>query len=170
VRTIKKKLIFPVIALAVLGLAVLDVNFASADDSTNPQNTIVQRIAEKFGLNQNDVQAVFDQVKRDHQAEMQKKNEERLNQLVTDGKITEEQKSLILNMQKELQSQRESNKDKFKDLTPEERKTQMEEERTQLGKWAKDNGIDIQYLMSFGNRGHGGPDGLGGPKPEGGDN
>ena len=89
---------------------------------------------------------------------MQAKQEERLSQLVTDGKITEDLKALILNKYKEIQAERESNKDSFRNLTPEERKAQMEEKKTELEAWANENGIDIKYLMHFGgkdNEGHG---------------
>ena len=155
---INKKLIFPVVALTVLGLAVLDVNLASADNSSSSRDTIVQKIAEKFNLNKDDVQQVFDEVSNEHKAEMQAREEERLNQLVTDGKITEDQKTLIQNKHKELRTERESNKDNFKDLTPEERRAQMEEKKTELKTWADENGIDVSYLMpDFGGIGPRGP-------------
>lgn len=143
-----------------LTFGILDVHFASADNSS-PHDNIVQKIAEKFGLNQNDVQAVFDQVRQERQAERESKFEVKLSQAVTDGKITEEQKNLILNKHEELQSQREQNKEEWMSLSPEERKTQMEQRRTQLQNWAEQNGIDINYLFSgFGPGRHWGP----GPK------
>jgi len=161
VSSINKKLIFPIAALAVLTLAIFDANIASANNSPGARDTLVQKIAEKFNLNQDDVQSVFDEVRSERQKEMQLKEEERLNQLVTDRKITKEQKNLIQKKQEELRSERESSRDSFKDLTPEERKAQMEKRRTELETWASENGIDIQYLMQFGGKGHGD---FGGPR------
>jgi hypothetical protein len=154
---LNKKLIFPVIALAVLGFTLLDVNLASADNSENYQKTIVQKIAEKFNLNQDEVQKVFDEVRSERQAEMEAEQQEQLTQLISEGKITEEQKTLIENKQKELRENMESEKDNFKNLTHEERRAQMEEKRSELETWANENGIDVQYLMPFGGKGHDGP-------------
>ncbi len=51
----------------------------------------------------------------------------------------------------------------MKDKTPEERRAAMEVKRTELEKWAKDNGIPIEYLRPGG--GHHGPGGPGmGPR------
>ena len=158
VREINKKILFPAIAIALLGIALLGTQYASADDVSNPQNTLVQKIASKFGLNQDEVQKVFDEARDEHQAEMQKKHEERLNQLVTDGKITEAQKTLLLNKHKELQAEREQNRDEWQNLTPEEKRSQMETRRTELETWAKENGINVEnfhgegFMMKMGGR------------------
>lgn len=155
-----KKIIFPVIALAVLGYAILDVNLASADETNNPKSTIVEKIAEEFGLNQDDVQQVFDEVRSERQAEMKAIEDQRLNQLISDGKITKEQKALIQTKQEELRAERESIKNSFKDLGREERQAQMESKKTELETWASENGLDAAYLMpNAGEREHGGPGG-----------
>lgn len=152
----KKKMLFPVMALAVLAGGLLTVTNASAEDSVNPHGAIVQKIAGKFGLNQNEVQKVFDESRDEHQTEMQKKHEERLNTLVSEGKITEAQKTLLLNKHKEMKAERGDN-DAWRKLTPEERRSQMEKKRTELENWAKANGIDTQYLFEGnGMKGHGG--------------
>ncbi|EKD86122.1 MAG: hypothetical protein ACD_37C00459G0003 [uncultured bacterium] len=143
-------MLFPVMALAVLAGGLLTVTNASADDSLNTHDTIVQKIADKFGLNKDEVQKVFDEERTARQAEMQTKNAERLDQLVKDGRITEAQKTLILNKQKELQAKHQANRDSFKDKAPGEMKTQMEAERTALEAWAKENGINIEYLHGGG--------------------
>ena len=75
-------------------------------------------------------------------------------------KITEEQKQLILQKREEMHDAREAKRESNASLTPEERKSQMEAKKTELEKWAKENGIDMQYLM-LGGRGHGGFKGMG---------
>ena len=78
-----------------------------------------------------------------------------LSQLVKDGKLTEAQKQLIVTKRAELDSARKTQFESSKNLTPEERKTQMEKEKTTLQAWAKENGIEIQYLMPHRGRGYG---------------
>lgn len=143
----KKKMLFPVMALAVLAGGLLTVTGASAQDSSNPHDTIVQKIADKFGLNKDEVQKVFDEERTARQAEMEAKNAQRLDTLVSEGKITNEQKTLILNKQKELREKHQANRDNFEGKTPEEMKTQMESQKTELETWTKENGISIEYLM-----------------------
>lgn len=155
-----KKFLFPALGLAVLAFATLGANtFALAQEDVSPDINLVEKISTKFGLDKNEVQKVFDQEKTEMHAKMQVKQEERLSALVKDGKITEAQKTLIANKQKEMQAKRETNKDNFKNLTPEERKTQMESKKAELDAWAKENGIDPTYLMpAFGGKGgHHGP-------------
>ncbi len=156
---INKKIVIPFVVLGFLAFSTLATqSYASIQENTDPESAIVEKIATKFGLNKVEVQKVFDEQKTQMHADMQKKNEERLTQLVTDGKITETQKTLILNKHKEMQQERETNKDSFKNQTPEERKSQMESKKAEMEAWAKDNGIDSQYLMpEFGGKGHGGP-------------
>ncbi len=118
-------------AVIFLGAGLLAVTKVSAKNSSNGRNSmqsIVQKIADRFGLKKEDVQAVFDQERQDRQAEKEARYMSYLDQLVKDGKITEEQKQLIIQKHKEIEANR---------IT--ERKT--------LEDWASKNGIDIRYLM-----------------------
>ncbi len=117
------------VTLGVVGLA----GIASAQTSTS-NTSLVDKIATKFSLKKADVQAVFDEQKTERQAEHKAEVSERLQDLVDDGKITAEQKTKIEAKQAEHQAAREA-------------------ERTELEKWATDNGIELRYLM--GGRGHG---------------
>lgn len=142
-----KKILFPFLALGVLAFGTLTMqSFASADE-IDPEPALVEKIASKFNLNKDEVQKVFDEERNEMHEKMQQKNNERLSQLVTEGKITDTQKNLIQNKQKELKEQRVANKDSFKDKTPEQRKTEMESKKAELDAWAKENGIDLQYLF-----------------------
>lgn len=145
------------LALAIVGTVGLGLLGSSAfaqetNDTNNPMDTLVQKIATKFNLNESDVQAVFDEAHSEIETKIEADQSERLSTLVSEGKITEEQKSLILNKQKEMKESHKSNLENMKNLTPEERKSQMEAKRTELDTWAQENGIDPQYLMP-----HGGP-------------
>lgn len=163
---IKKPLLVlgAVTGIGLAGLTGLGVVSAATDTSTGSDsgaNSLIDRIATKFNLNRSDVAAVFDEEKTAREAERQQKLEDRLTQAVTDGKITEEQKTKILAKLEELKTQMEANRDAMKDKTPQERHDAMKQQRDELQQWAKDNDIPLRYLMfihGHGHHGFGGPD------------
>src|SRR3989338_237342 len=92
------------LAVGVAGMLGFGAYAYAASDSGLHQ-PMVQKIAERFGLNQDDVQKVFDEEHQARKAEMETKFNERLSQLVADGKLTEEQKQAIIAKRAELESQ-----------------------------------------------------------------
>lgn len=144
---LKSKLLIPVLAVTVGSTALFGVNQIYAQDSNNPNSSLVQKIAQKFNLDQSQVQAVFDEHKSEHHAVMKQKMSDRLTQLVSEGKITDAQKQAIIAKMSELKGN--FNPEAFKDLTPEQRRQKMEEHRTEMENWAKSQGIDPQYLMFY---------------------
>jgi len=167
---VNKKLIIPVATFALVGIGMFTSQQVFAEDSTNtksPMNALVAKIASKFNLNVSDVQTVFDEDKKERETEREADYEKRLTQLVTDGKITEAQKQLIIAKHKEMREKRQAEMQSMQGKTEEERKvlmeakkTKMETEKTEFESWAKQNGIDEKYLMGmhdgFGQRGPGG--------------
>ncbi len=144
------KLLLTAATVAVLGGTIISLRpspVAASTTSNNPMSEIVQKLADKFGLNKDEVQTVFDQSRAERQAEHQAENEARLTQLVTEGKLTESQKQLILAKEKELAASRPAMMDSLRDKGQTERRAAMEAERTALEAWAQANGIDPQYLM-----------------------
>jgi hypothetical protein len=153
---IKSKIILSIVGLALVGTILFGAvnTFAqSATSDQNPMASLVQKIADKFGLKKEDVQAVFDQDRLDRQAQMQARFEEKLAQDVKDGKITEAQKQLILEKRKSLGANRQAKMESMKNMTGDERRTAVESQRQELENWAKENGIDLKYLMG-GFKGH----------------
>lgn len=167
--SIKKKLIISALVLTIAGIGIFKSTQAFAQDTNNnPFSTLVQKIADKFQLKKEDVQAVFDQDRTERKAQMETKRAERqaegekkylaqLDQWVKDGKITEAQKTLILNKHKELQSNRPSELQNMQGKTEEEKKAAMEAKKTEMATkrkeledWAKQNDIDLQYLFGAG--------------------
>lgn len=144
----KYKVIVPVLALATAGILVFGMPAqANAQSPGEEIQSLVQMIASKFGLKTADVQSVVDQHRQQMQAKHETNYEARLTQLVKDGKITEAQKQLILTKHKELETKREENRNKMKDMTPEQRKAAMQAEKTEIETWAKQNNIDVKYLF-----------------------
>jgi hypothetical protein len=170
---IKNKALFAALAAAVIGttLFVSTKAYATEEPNTNPMSQLVQKIADKFGLNKSDVQAVFDQDRADRKTAMEQKFETQLDQDVKDGKITEAQKQLIISKRKELETTRQNKMQNMQGKSKEEMKTAMEAnkatmeaERKSLEDWAKQNGIDVKYVMGgFGMHGGPGRNGMGGP-------
>lgn len=153
-----KKSLLTITAVTILGAGVLGSSSVFAQTTTNTQNpmsSLVQKIATKFNLNQSDVQAVFDEVHAKRDAQRKAQVESQLTQWVTEGKITEAQKQLILQKRQELQAEREANRTTMQNLTTEQRQAQKEAQRAELEAWAEQNGIDMQYVTSVLGKGKG---------------
>jgi ABC-type phosphate transport system auxiliary subunit len=159
---IDKKYFLPVVALTVLsGATVFGASMASAHGQVDG-DTLVEKLATKFHVKTEDVQAVFDENRAEHEANREKEREARLAQLVIDGKLTEDQKNALIAKHQEMEAKRDTMRDSLKDATPEERKTAMEQHRAEMDQWFKDQGIDRSILhpagdgrMDGGRGGHG---------------
>jgi hypothetical protein len=137
-------------AVTSIGLATtLGAQAASAESeetSSTGMSSLISKIAVKFNLSETDVQDVFEEHKVEMQAEHRTKVEAKLTQAVADGSLTEDQKAAILAKFDELQTQREADRDEFQNMTREERRTAMEQKRTELEQWAETNDIPEKYL------------------------
>ncbi len=155
---LSKKIIIPVAALTIVGAGFITANSISAQGGEQ-HDTLIQKIAEKFNLNQNEVEQVFNEAREEHQAqrqqEMQQRMQERLNEAVANGTITQEQKELLETKHEEMRKEREANKESWQNMEPEERREAAEQRREAMENWAEENGIDLKALMP--ERGEGGP-------------
>ena len=129
----RKTAIITILALGVLTLAgIYGVKTIQAQDSDSFP-PIIQKLAERFNLNTDEVQQFFQENREEKHQEMQTRFEERLNQAVQDGQITEEQKQAILDKKAQMQAQRETH-------------------RKEMKLWAEEQGIDFSGLFDFGCR------------------
>lgn len=131
----KKLKIVAVLAIVGAVFFAFTVSPAKAQTTNLKFDSIVSALAKKLGIGQDKVQSAFDSIRSDRRAEMQKLFEERLTQAVTDKKITEAQKKLILDKHNELQKNRDT-----------ERNNRINQ-RQNLEDWAVKNNIDVQYLF-----------------------
>jgi hypothetical protein len=145
--------------LATAGIANAE---SAASSSTDPMSSLVEKIASTFNIDKAKVQSLFDENKTARQAEREKQQTERLQKLVDNGTITAAQKTAIEAKLAELKKEREADKDTMKDLSDAERKAKMDEKRTELESWAKEQGLDLTKLKGILSGGHGGPGGPGG--------
>ena len=117
---------------------------------------LVQFIAQKFGLDQGQVQSAVDDFRTQHKQQQEQQMQDResthLDTLVSQGKITAQQKQQILDEQAKLRS--EYDPASFKNLTSDQRKQKFQQEQAEIQAWSKSTGIDAKYLrpgfMRFG--------------------
>lgn len=141
----KKKIILPtILALSVLVVGLMATNVLAQDTSNYPP--LVQKIADRFNLNVSDVEEVFDEERDERRAEMFALFADRLDELVSEGKLTEAQKEVILDKHEEMQDKMEE----LKDLSPEERHEKMLSLHEEFKTWAEEEGIDLPLIGPFG--------------------
>ena len=128
---ISKKVILPMAAVGIIAATVIGASVATAD-TADSKSSLIDKLATKFNLNKSEVQAVFDEHRTEMRATHEARYEERLAQAVRDGDLTEDQKTKILAKHKALAAKFESEKDSFKDKTPEERRAAMESLRSDI--------------------------------------
>jgi predicted GNAT family acetyltransferase len=147
------KILIPTLALtvaSVAGLAGIGSVLADEDESGR-HSSIISKLVEKFNLSEDEVRSVFDEERDERQAQMKANREEKLNTLVSEGKLTEEQKNALLAKWEEEQAERGTGRGEgFKDMTKEERDAEMEAHRTEMDEWLEAQGIDKSVLQELG--------------------
>ncbi len=139
--------------IAALGVGAFGINATlAASNGESDRTTLVEAIAEKFNVNVSDVQAVFDEHHAQMRADFETREADRLAQAVEEGKITQEQADLITDKRAEIASFRAS----LKDMTPEERRAALKDEKAEIKAWAEENDIPLNVFLpeSFGMRGN----------------
>jgi hypothetical protein len=140
-KFMKKKIILPaVLALSVLVIGILTTNVAAQEAGF--YSPIVEKIAERFNLNVSEVQEVFDE----RRAEMYARFADRLDEMVSEGKLTESQKEAILEKHEEMYDAM----DDLRSLSPAERPERMREMHEEFRSWLEEQGIDTTLIGGFG--------------------
>ena len=119
------------------------------EQSANGFPGIIQKLIDKFNLNPEEVTEVLDETRQEHQQQAQTNFEEKLNEAVANGKITEDQKNIILAKHEEMKQ----NKENWENLSPEERKEKAKTHQEELKVWAEQNGIDLKEFFLGRNKG-----------------
>jgi len=162
-ENVSKKIFIPIMALLILAGGTYGTTQALADEPLN-NDLVVQKIAERFGLNEADVGSFFEDMGKHGNDWMNGHFEKKLDQLVADGEITEEQKQALLDKHAELQSEREILRKEWNSMTENERLAARDAHHDQMESWAEEMGIDLKdFRMGFGDKGmmdHGNLDGM----------
>jgi len=132
------------ITLALVGTTLVGVGMAGRvmAQEANYYPPVISTLAERFGLSEDEVKDAFDEIRAENQAMMQTRHEERLQEAVNAGVITEEQKQLILDKQEEMRAQNQERR---------------QEHQAEMEAWASENGIDLTAMHEY----MGGPRGMG---------
>ncbi len=70
----------------------------------------------------------------------------RLSDAVSEGTLTEDQKSLLLQKHEDMQSERELWREEKATMTPDERRAAAEERRQEMQQWAEQNDIPTEFV------------------------
>jgi polyhydroxyalkanoate synthesis regulator phasin len=136
----RNKPVLLALTAGVIGLAGAGATaWAATTDNTNKYPVIVDKLAEKFNLNRDEVKKVFDEQKKLKHEQRQQKIENYLGKKVKDGTITQGQKDKILAKLKELRQQLKENKH--------ERRANHQKIHDELKQWAANNGINLNLLL-----------------------
>jgi len=126
--------------VAVMGMGTIGVasTFAAAPlDSANRFAGLQEAIAQRFHVDVADVQQVFQEQHARMQDEMRAQSQERLDALVADGKLTQEQVDALQAKHQEMEALQKS----LKDATPQERKDAIESHREDMKAFADELGL-----------------------------
>ena len=130
------------LASGLLGVATVGVitTGGMAYAHAGRQDNMADAIANKFKLNKTEVQQVIkDQRKQNHEQRQQ----ERIAELVKDGKITQEQADKLKVKLQSMEAKREA---AHNETDPAKRKAAHEAIKAEMEQWAKDNGIDPSVI------------------------
>lgn len=145
----KRKIVLPsILAVAVLLTMVSVTKISAQEETTYP--VIVQRLAEKFSLDKDEVKQVFDEVRDEHHADMYALWVERLDSLVADGKLSQTQKDALIAKYEEMHDKRMD----LVTLDPEARRAEMQKLHDEFKSWAEDQEIDLSLIGPFAGKKH----------------
>lgn len=125
-----------IIALMATGALGVQAVFAQEDPM---YHTLVTKIADEFGLDEDQVEQVIHELREERQAEMHARWIELLDQAVRNGKVTDEQRQALIDKHGEVFQEMES----VRLLPFKERREETLRIREEFRQWADENGIDL---------------------------
>jgi len=145
-KTIKIALIL-ITSLALLsvgGVACIGEINAQADEGTESgYPLLIEKFAERFDLDPDKIHDFFNELKEERVADAEDRFEEKLDELVEDEKITEDQKEAIIDKKEELRTFREE----LEDMTISEAREAMKDIHEELKDWAEENDISLRNFF-----------------------
>jgi hypothetical protein len=131
----KKNLIFPGVVIASVIFLTLIVTGAVMAYQKDHEDERAQRFAERFNLDQSKVQEFMNEEQETRRAEMEQeiksRQEEMLSKAVEEGKITNNQKSALIQKWEEYSSKQQALRDDYQE-------------------WLEEQGIDLKELGLMG--------------------
>jgi hypothetical protein len=154
-----KSLLISIIALTLaagVGISTLSTSKVYADDSEGFLRPMLQRLVERFNLNESEVEEFVAEERETRMEERKAQVDEKLNEAVANGTLTEDQKNALIQKIEEHRAE-------MGELSWEERHEHRDEHREEMHEWAETNGIDL-YELGLGRKGRFGKGGFGAGK------
>lgn len=136
-----KRVIFPALLIAVI-LAVGSYNPRDVS-ATGVTSSIVSRLAERFGLKEEEVQEFFVEMHGERHEEAQVKHDGYMDSLVADGLLTEGQREEL----EAIRAEMHDNSGDYSDLTVEELQTRHQEYKADIKAWAEVNDVSLKTVF-----------------------
>lgn len=150
-KSTRKYLVIPVALGMVAIIALSGASTVSAFQRSRNSEDLSAAIAQRFGLNQEDVQATVDEFKeqriQEHHDQMTDHFADRLAAAVEEGKITQGQMNAILDKHDEMFDRMVELEEQ--DLSREDIRELKADLHDEFEIWAHENGIDMSELMMF---------------------
>ncbi|HUW21438.1 MAG TPA: hypothetical protein VMW41_02095 [Candidatus Bathyarchaeia archaeon] len=127
----KKLLVIFGLACSLLLLLGIFRRGKTAVQAAAPNQSFIDRLVERFGLNKDEVTTVMDEMRTERQQQRQAYMESRFNQAVSDEIITTDQKQALLKKYTEMEDRHN-------------------QEREEMRKWVEESGIDFDKLAPYG--------------------
>lgn len=131
--------------VTVLTFAVVPNSYAADQEPTS----FIDKLIAKFGLNKTEVEQTYTEYKQERQTYMNQRFNEKVDQLLSEGKITQTQKTQILNKHTELVQERNNNWEEFKNMDPEQKRAEMQKRHDEMEQWAEEIGIDFDEVFEM---------------------
>ena len=130
--------------LSIGGVACVgEINAQASEETESEYPLLVERFAQKFDLDQDEIMDFLDELKEERIADAEDRFEERLDELVEDEKITENQKEAILDKKEEFKTFKEG----LEDMTISEAREAMKDIHEELRDWAEENDISLKNFF-----------------------
>ncbi len=135
------------LALAVLG-AIGTMSAVTAPKADAAYPSFLEKLADRFNLNKNEVDTVWQEHRAERRAERRGGMETRLQSLVDDGKLTAAQKDELMKKLDALRA--EGEKEEWRDKSFEERRELRDSHREEMQKLLSEYGIAEELPMGLG--------------------
>jgi len=139
---ISLSIIASLVVVVLLGTGCAGMLNADSQEES-PYSDIVAQFAERFDLDEDEVFDFIEELKDEHAAEMEANFEERLDELVEDGEITDDQKAAILEKKEEMQQFRQD----MEDMTVADAREAVKDIKQEMQDWADENDLDLKGLF-----------------------
>ena len=138
------------VGAAIVVGSMFAVNAVGAHSGGDVSDDRAAAIAEKLGVNSDQVKEAFEEIHAEKKAEREEQKAEHLAGLIADGTLTQEQADALQAKHEELREAKEALKEQ--DLTREEIREQMQEAKDEFRAWAEEQGIDLEEIRPEGGR------------------